>query len=71
MSDRCNVCGEKTSGKCDDMPLCYECYDTRADEVHKALADFHCVDGVKLEYKETKCICQGFYQPRHCPVHGR
>lgn len=20
--------------------------------------------------KEGKCICQGFYQPLHCPVHG-
>jgi hypothetical protein len=59
----CTVCGKTGDiGNCENMPLCFDCYENRSDEVHQALIKYR---------KSSGCICKGFYQPVFCPVHGK
>jgi hypothetical protein len=36
---------------------------------HKNLINY--IDKCEKWNDTKKCICQGFYKPNHCPVHGR
>lgn len=57
----CTVCrSERNGGTYKNMPLCLDCYKNRADDVKEAYE----------KWAEKACLCQGFYKPRHCPVHG-